>query len=122
MSIVLNTHPYNLYRHGGNRAEYIGANHSDVDKDVLIAVSTAPKQTKESYGNRRTSVNLVDTVSVSTPLGENVNKDMKLELAASIPVGATFSDFEVLAARQAALLGDSTLLRELFELGQVVQS
>nr|UJQ84885.1 MAG: hypothetical protein 2 [Leviviridae sp.] len=122
MAITLNAAVYSLYRHGGNRAEYIGAAHSDSDKDMLIVNSVAPKQTAASYGNRRTSVNLVDTITVATPGGESIQKDMKLELVGSIPVGATFADFEAMAAKQADLLGNSALLKQLFETGQVIQS
>nr|APG77291.1 hypothetical protein [Wenzhou levi-like virus 6] len=110
---------YNPYRIEGNRAIYIGAAHSDLIKDQIILTSASPKQTPTSYGNRRTSLNVVNTISVDTPQASAVGRDMKLEALASVPTGATLGEFKELAARLAFLLQQDDFVQSLYMTGQI---
>nr|UJQ84985.1 MAG: hypothetical protein 2 [Leviviridae sp.] len=107
------------FRQEGNRAEYVGPNHTDLDKQTVILSSEAPKQNGVTYGNRRSVAKVIDTVTVAAPTGADVRRDMKLELSASIPVGATFAEFEELAANVAEMLAQPTLLNDLFMIGKI---
>lgn len=80
---------YNALRSEGDRTTYIGASHSDIVKDQLVVSSIAPKRTAASFGNRRSTVNLLRGVSVTTPGGATESKDLKVELNVSIPVGVS---------------------------------
>nr|UJQ85928.1 MAG: hypothetical protein 2 [Leviviridae sp.] len=117
MSLTLNGSVFSEFRHNGNRCEYISDTHSDVLKDTLVLTSASPKQTMDSYGNRRSSANLIKTVPVVAPDGETVRKDMKLEVLSSVPVGVAFTEFEAECDRMVALLSDTTNRQKLFEIG-----
>lgn len=80
---------YNAIRTEGPRTSYIGANHSDITKDMLVVTSNNPKRVGDSYGNRRTSFNLVRSSAVGTPSGSEEVKDAKVELLISVPVGTS---------------------------------
>jgi hypothetical protein len=111
---------YSLFRVEGNRATYIGDAHSDLIKDQIILTSASPKQSRDTYGNRRTSLNVVRTIKVATPLVDTtVARDMKLEPLASVPVGATFEEFQELSARAVGLLEDPIFLKSLYLTGQI---
>nr|APG77251.1 hypothetical protein [Wenling levi-like virus 2] len=111
---------YSMFRLDGNRAVYIGPAHSDLVKDQVILNSTAPKQSAQSYGNRRGGLNIVQTIKVATPQSAaTISRDMKLEALASVPVGATYDEFKELVARMAGLLGDETYVKGLFLTGKI---
>lgn len=110
---------YNIFRVTNDRASYIGPVHSDLLKQQLLLTSIAPKQLKDSYGNRRSTLNSVSTVSVLNPAGETVSKDMKLELTASIPVGATFAQFKEHLAAIADLANDDAMMNSFFLTGKI---
>lgn len=80
---------YNALRSEGDRTTYIGSGHSDIVKDQMVVSSIAPKRTATSFGNRRSTVNLLRGVSVATPAGAAESKDLKVELNVSIPVGVS---------------------------------
>jgi hypothetical protein len=90
---------YSAYRTEGNRSVYIGGSHSDKMKDQVVISSSTPKRSASSYGNRRSSLNLVRSVTVDTPDGGTETKDAKIELVISLPVGITASDVDELFAR-----------------------
>ncbi len=110
---------YNLYRTENNRASYIGPSHSDLEKQQILVTSGSPKQTSDSYGNRRSTLNCVQTVTVANPAGDNVRKDMKLEINASVPVGATFAEFQELMAHVENIAGNDTLMQDIFLTGKI---
>lgn len=79
---------YDVYRVAGNRAEYISGAHTDLRKDKVIVTSTAGGATKISLGNRKASVNFVQTIEAGTrdaAVKELV--DAKMELVSSFPAG-----------------------------------
>lgn len=79
---------YDVYRVAGNRAEYISGVHTDLRKDKVIVTSTAGGATKVSLGNRKASVNFVQTIDADTrdaAVKELV--DAKMELVSSFPAG-----------------------------------
>nr|UJQ84903.1 MAG: hypothetical protein 2 [Leviviridae sp.] len=110
---------YNLFRSEGNRASYIGPSHSDLVKQQIIVTSVSPKQVSDSYGNRRSTLNCVQTVTVANPAGDNVKRDMKLEMNASIPVGATFAEFQELMAHIADIAANDTIMESIFLTGKI---
>lgn len=119
--ITINAIPFDIYRHGGNKAEYLGPNHSDVTKDVLYLQSTAPKLTATSYGNRRSSANQIHTVPVDLPNGDTENRDLKFQIVGSIPVGTPAADITAALARLVDLASDTTLMNDIFVKGRIVQ-
>nr|APG77126.1 hypothetical protein [Beihai levi-like virus 33] len=113
---------YEPYRIEGNRAEYIGPKHSDVDKEMMVITSAAPKRTASSYGNRRSQVNVIHTVEVETPENAGkVQRDAKIEALASVPVGMTFEEFKDLGHALANVLMNETYLEEIFVAGKIQQ-
>ena len=119
--ITINTIPFDIYRHGGNKAEYLGPNHTDVVKDVMLLSSVSPKLTSASYGNRRSSVNDISTSAVDTPNGDVENRDLKLEVLGSIPVGTLDATFDAALLRLQNLVNDSALMKQIFIQGRIVQ-
>jgi len=85
---------YSIYRKEANRAVYIGPANTDLVKDQLIVNSASPKQSASSYGNRRSSVNYLSTLSTSNPDGTSTAKDVKCEVVVSIPAGVTFAQLK----------------------------
>lgn len=110
---------FDAYRQEGNRAVYIGPNHTDLLKQQMILTSASPKQTKDSFGNRRSALNAIRTVSVQNPNGDSTSKDMKLETLASIPVGATLAEFKDLVANTIGLLSDDTVVEKFYLTGKI---
>nr|UJQ85033.1 MAG: hypothetical protein 2 [Leviviridae sp.] len=111
---------YTRYRFEGNKAVYIGPAHSDLIKDQISLGSTSPKQTKETYGTRRSTINVIRSIEVGAPnVADNVVRDMKLEALASVPNGATFSEFSEHVARLVAALSDPSVCEELFLVGKI---
>lgn len=90
---------YQPFRTNGDRSEYIGPNHSDVTKDWASLMSTAPKKTAATFGNRRSTFKVVRTVTVSTPDGGTEQKDARIEISVSLPVGTSTSDLDELQNR-----------------------
>lgn len=90
---------YNQLRVDGDKGTYIGAAHSDITKDLLSFQSSTPKRTADSYGNRRSTVNLLRGVSVANPSGVSVAKDFKIEMNFSVPVGLSDADWNEAIAR-----------------------
>jgi hypothetical protein len=124
MTITLNdTTPtgqdYVLFRAVDNRATYISGSHTDLVSDQLLVTSVPPKRTATSYGNRRSSANLIRSVDVLDPEGETVKRDAKLEVIASFPVGMSQADREEFYARIAHLLTQETVLEDMFSIGNI---
>jgi len=119
--ITINTVPFAIYRHGGNKAEYLGPNHTDVIKDVMYLRSASPKLTSTSYGNRRSSVNDIHTVAIDTPNGDTENRDLKFEIVGSVPVGTSDADVDAALVRLVDKVSDTTFMKETFVQGRIVK-
>jgi len=94
---------YSQFRIVGDRTEYIGPDHSDVTKDHLILSSVSPKRTATTYGNRRSTFKVVRSISVATPDGGTEQKDARIEIAVSLPVGLSTDDLDELQSRALSL-------------------
>lgn len=90
---------YQSFRTNGDRSEYIGPDHSDVTKDWVSISSSNPKRTSATFGNRRSTFKVVRTVTVSTPDGSTEQKDARIEISISLPVGTSASDLGELQSR-----------------------
>lgn len=110
---------YTLQRTTGDKAEYAGPNHSDLAKDSLAITSVAPRRSPTSYGNRRSSMNMIMTIVADTPDGRTETKDFKLEVVASLPVTATESEIQEIRARVASLLAQGTLVESIINDGKI---
>jgi len=110
---------YNIYRKEADRAIYIGPAHTDLSKDQVIVTSVSPKQTAASYGNRRSSINLLTSVSVAAPGGETVTRDMKVEVIVSLPAGVTFSVLDEALSRIAEAVSNDAIAADLFHVGKI---
>lgn len=109
---------YNQLRSEGFRTSYVGATHSDITKDTLTLNSNPPKRSGSSFGNRRSSINLVRTVSVSTPDNLTEIKDMKFELVCSILVGVAQSEIDEAIARIASLAANTSVVNSVAVAGK----
>lgn len=98
---------------------FLGTEHNDMTKDQLILRSDAPVKTKASYGNRRSSVKLLRTVTVSNPDGTSSAKEMKFELVTSVPVGVTNAQVKECFARISAFAADEQLMTDVVLSGKV---
>ena len=94
---------YNALKTVNDTTTYIGVAHSDLSKDQVAVTSVPPKRTAKSFGNRRSSVNVVRTTAVSTPDNLTERKDAKIEIVSSIPVGMSVAEQEELYSRALAL-------------------
>ena len=94
---------YNPLKTVNDTTTYIGAAHSDLSKDQVTVSSVSPKRTAKSFGNRRSSVNVVRTTTIGTPDNLTERKDAKIEIVSSIPVGMSVAEQEELYARALAL-------------------
>jgi hypothetical protein len=110
---------YSIYRKEADRAIYIGPAHTDIVKDQLVVSSVSPKQTAGSFGNRRSSVNLLTTVSVTDPGGETVSKDMKVEVIVSMPAGVSYATLDESLSRIAEALSNNAIATDLFHIGRI---
>lgn len=111
---------YSRYRIEGMGATYIAPTHSDIDKDQLDLTSRKTGASATSHGNRRSTVKLVDTVSVAVPNSPAmVSKDAKIEVNVSIPVGTSVAELRELAARIGSFITNDTYLESLCTNGQI---
>nr|UJQ85748.1 MAG: hypothetical protein 2 [Leviviridae sp.] len=110
---------YNVYRKETNRANYIGPTHSDILKDTLVITSVPPKSNGTTYGNRRSSANYLVTITTSNPDGTSSAKDMKVEVAVSLPAGATFATLKEALARIAGTMTDDAVATDLYHIGKI---
>lgn len=110
---------YNIYRKESDRAVYIGPAHTDLSKDQLVITSVSPKQTSDSYGNRRSSANLLTTVSVTAPDGTTVKKDLKVEVIVSLPAGVSFATLDQSLSRVAEAVTNDAIATDLFHIGKI---
>lgn len=109
---------YVQFRTDGLITLFNGPSHSDLNKDQLTVRSDAPVRTRTQYGNRRSSVKLVNTVSVGNPDGTTSAKDMKFELVTSVPVGVTTVQVKESIARIAALAANEQLMLDIVVSGK----
>nr|UJQ85252.1 MAG: hypothetical protein 2 [Leviviridae sp.] len=110
---------YNIYRKSENRAEYIGPAHTDLSKDLLVVSSSSPKQTSTSFGNRRSTVNLLTTVSAPLPDGTSAKRDMKVEISVSLPAGVTFAILDEALSRIAHAITTDAIATDLLFIGKI---
>lgn len=94
---------YNALKTVNDTTTYVGAAHSDLSKDQVTVTSVSPKRTAKSFGNRRSSVNVVRTTVIGTPDNLTERKDAKIEIVSSIPVGMPVAEQEELFARAFAV-------------------
>lgn len=66
---------------------YTGPANTDVSRDALVVKSTDPKRVGISYGVRRSSVAYYKSYQIQNPQAANENKDLKLEISISLPIG-----------------------------------
>jgi len=112
---------FTAYRHGGSRAEYTAADHTDISKDIMILTSNSPKLNKDSYGTRRSEVKTVQSVTVNTPDNVSESRDQRFSIAGSVPVGATLADIKAQVAPLIVAMGDDAFLTDTFLLGRIVK-
>lgn len=111
---------YTRYRIEGIAAEYISAANSDIDKDKLTLTSRVTGASSNSYGNRRSTMKLVDTVAVAMPNSvATVAKDAKVEISVSLPVGVSPDVLEDLAHRLGTQMLDKDFMSKLCIAGQI---
>lgn len=119
----LATNLYQIFRHGGNKAEYIGPVHTDANKDILVLQSAQPKVTSTSYGVRRSSLNLIQSTQVAVPhVGTNETRDLKIEIKTSLPVGVDDSSFDALYDRFLEIASDKAVFKEIITSGRIVRA
>lgn len=123
MSITLNDAAasavvYTPLRTEGFRTSYIGPQHTDMHKDMVIANSASPKRNGNSFGNRRSNFNYITAVEVPTANGETETKDMKVEIVTSVPVGTSEAEVNEALARVSSFLADSATAKQLFVVGK----
>jgi hypothetical protein len=102
----------------GNSTTYIGPTHSDIVNDKLIISSTPPKRSATTYNNRRSKLNYVASVEVATPDGGVEQKDMKMEINVSIPVGTSEASIAEALARIADIATQATLINDITVVGK----
>jgi len=110
---------YDHYRTDQNRATYVGPVHSDLSKDSMIVTSVAPKRNGVSFGNRRSSLNLVQSVQVLDTNGLTVTKDMKVEILISLPAGVTEDALKEAVSRVRGVLNANATVVDLFHSGKI---
>lgn len=110
---------YTMFRSEGNRAVYVGPAHSDLNRDQMILNSVSPKQTKDAYGNRRSSLNYNMTVTTTNPDGTSSAKDAKVEIVVSLPAGVSDTSVKEMFARVGNIAINDTLVLALFKQGQI---
>lgn len=110
---------YAIYRKEANRSVYIGANHTDILKDQLVVTSVPPKQSSGSYGNRRSTINYLVSVSTANPDGTTSAKDMKVEIEVSLPAGVTFATLKEALRRVAGTITDDAVATDLVHIGKI---
>lgn len=107
------------YRVNGDTAIFIGPASTDVVNDMLMIKSVAPKRGNGSYGNRKSSLNLIRSTTVKDLQDNDVVRDRKLEVTSSLPVGAKLADLIEDAHELGTLLQDPTFVENLFLLGKI---
>ena len=110
---------YTLFRFSGNRSTLVGPDSTDLITDEIQINSEGPARTAASFGNRRTSVNLLRSSTVPVPDETTVSKTVKLELVSSLPAGLSDSAVDEMIARMSSLLGNPTVLKQIIVTGQV---
>jgi len=111
---------YAEFRSTSHRAVYIGAGHSDLNKETLIVSTSDPKRGPETYGNRKSKVTRIAGVQVDDPCSGSSVKDLKLGLDASIPVGTSLTELMAAGADLIKILQSRTAMQEIFLTGKVV--
>lgn len=120
--ITIGTVVYNLYAQNGLRAEYIGPNHSDVNKDLLILTTSQPSRSSANNGARRGSMTFVRTVDVPSICDPTCigRQDQSIKIMTSIPVGMADADFVAGLAVAADFAAATDLVRKVATKGQLI--
>lgn len=105
---------YERFLEEPNKSTYVGALHTEDDRDMLQLYRTAPKRSGESRGMKRSSVKATVDVSVPNASGSgNIVLPLIAELSVSVPVGTT--DAEVIHVLQRIIaFADDTSGESLF--------
>ena len=118
---------YKIYRHSGNKAEYLAGTSTDIQKRMLLLTSNPPKSTQANSGVRRSHANFVESVNVPIDLcnpgtSDCMAMDAKLELVSSLPVGTPEADVDRLIANLTALCANTALLKSIITDGKIVEN
>lgn len=113
MNLTLATNLYTEYRVEGDRMTFVGPTHTDSNKDVLLITSTAPKRAGDELGNRRSKANLLQVQSVTNAVGVVKEKDLKVAVDISIPVGTPLATVVDQCNRLASLLADAAVVEDI---------
>jgi len=121
--MLITTTTYDIFRHGGNKAEYLGPNHTDSNKEILVLQSAQPRVTPTSYGTRRSSLNFIQSLEVAVPhVSENETRDGKLEIKSSLPVGIADVDFDALYDQLFEMVANKALFKSIIQSGRIVRA
>lgn len=113
---------YVLFNQANGRAEYIGPNHSDSSKDLIILTSASPSKGPLNNGARRSTVTYVRTVSLPSLCDPtcNVLMDISQKHYFSVPVGVSEAAVLGEIAKDTALMSNAGVVRALFLRGQLI--
>lgn len=110
---------YELFRQEGDRATYVAPDNTDLHKSTLVVQSVAPKRNGDSYGNRRTTLNLLEAQSVVDAANVTVTRDLKVALTTSIPVGVTLAEMKEQCYKLSVLLQDASFVENVIMNGRL---
>lgn len=105
------------FRVSGDKAVFIGPNHTDFLIDTLTLQASEPKRGNNQFGNRRTDVSLIRGTQVVDLEGQSVIRNRKMAISNSLPVGTSFDDLKEDAFQMSELLKNEDFLRALFTQG-----
>lgn len=88
---------YSLFRidDNGDRATYVGPEHTDLSRDQAVVTQKAPVASKDYPGARKSSLKLIRT-GISTEAGKPVKRDMRVEISTSHTAGFTIEEVDAL--------------------------
>lgn len=118
MILTLGVTAFATHRVDGDRMTFVGPTHTDSHKDILLVTSSAPKRVGNELGNRRSKANLLEVQTVADAAGVNKEKDLKIAVDASIPVGTPLATVVARCAVMASLLNDPAYVEDLFYNGR----
>lgn len=98
---------YSVYQ---DEVRLVSDSHSDKSPHYVRVIRKNPTKTPEYFGNRRTSVILVDTVAVDTPKGVQTAAPIHVELIVRRPVGSTKEDLTKALKKVSALAAHTDIL------------
>lgn len=110
---------FNQFRVNGDSAIFLGPLASDINRDQLSVRSLAPKAGNGFLGNRRSTLALIRSTSVTDLTGNSVVRDRKVNVDFSMPVGVTEEQLVEDAHEIGKLLQDPAFVKSLALVGQI---